>query len=112
MRIIRTKIPSDSHEIAVWQDLPPGDVDTGEPIDLVCNLHHLNQHECLVTKAKGVLSDEINIGIGFEAMRAGYRVMHYTVAAGSKSSRHGVYQKTVNGLDYYTVDLEEAASKL
>lgn len=112
MRLIGSRIPPESEEIAIWIDLDPSAEDTGEEIDTVCNLHHLNQHECRVTKAKGVLSDEVNVAIGLYALSKGYHVMHYEVAAGSKSSRRGVYQKTINGMDYYIVDLVAEAATL
>lgn len=112
MRLIATPIPAESHEIAIWPDLPPGDEDTGEPIETVCNLHHLTQYECRVTKAKGHLSDEINIAIGLKALELGYRIMHYTVKSGSGASHRGEYLKTVGDMDYYRVDLIKAAAEL
>lgn len=112
MRVIASRIPAESHEIAVWPDLPPGDEDTGEDIGVVCNLHHLNHHECMVTKAKGDLSEEVNVQIGLKALALGYQVMHYCVRAGAPSSRHARYVKTANGMDFYTVDLVTEASNL
>lgn len=110
MKIVEFPIPPGSHELAIWIDLPDSDTDTGEPIDTVCNLHHLSQHECVVTKAKGELSDEVNVAIGLKAYAMGYKVMHFKVPAGSKVSRWSVYEKTVNGMDFYRVDLVEAVA--
>jgi len=112
VRLIATPIPAGSHEVAIWLDLPPGIVDEGQPIDTVCNILRLSQYECIVTHAKGTLSDEVNIAIGLEAIRLGYKVMHYTVTEGTKSSHRGVHQKTVQGIDWYTVDLLAEAAKL
>jgi hypothetical protein len=98
--------------VAIWKSLPPGDVDEGQTIDVVCNIIQMNQYECIVTHALGHLSDEVNVAIGLKCIDLGYRTMHFAIAHGHKASRHGVFQKTVQGLDWYTVDLLAEASKL
>jgi hypothetical protein len=108
MRVINTPIPPGSHELAVWVDLPPSETDTGEPIDIVCNLIRVSDTECEVTKAKGNLSDDVNVAIGLMAARMGYTVMRFAVAAGGTSSRWAKYEYTRYGMDYYRVDLNEA----
>lgn len=110
MRIIATAIPPGSHELALWAGLPPGDVDTGEDIDLVCNLHHLSQDECVVTKAKGDLSDEANIEIGLLAHEMGYKTLHFKVRHGTKVSHWARFEKTVGGMDFYRVELDGAVA--
>jgi hypothetical protein len=108
MRVVETPIPAGSHELAIWPNLTDSDTDTGEPIVTVCNLHRLSQHECIVTKAHGELSDEINIAIGLKAYTLGYRTMHFKVAHGSPASHWAKFEKAVNGMDFYRVDLVEA----
>lgn len=98
--------------MAIWKNLPTGDVDEGQAIDVVCNIIHLNQHECVVTHAMGNLSDAVNVAIGLKCIDLGYRIMHFAVAHNQKASRHGMFQKTAQGLDWYTVDLLDEASKL
>lgn len=110
MRIIESPIPPGSHELAIWPDLPDSDTDTGEPIVTVCNLHHLSQYECVVTKAHGELSDDINIAIGLKAYAMGYKVLHFKVSQGAGVSHWAVYGKTVGGMDYYRVDLCDAVA--
>tara|TARA_R110002072_G_scaffold162798_3_gene315049 strand:+ start:1656 stop:2009 length:354 start_codon:yes stop_codon:yes gene_type:complete len=112
MRIIEYPIPVGSHELAIWPDLPDSDTDNGEPIVTVCNLHHLSQDECVVTKAHGVLSDEINIAIGLKAHAMGYKVIHFKVPKGKHVSRWATFEKTINGMDFHRVDLELAISAL
>jgi hypothetical protein len=112
MRLIATRIPARSWQVAIWTGLPPGYIDEGQPIDTVCNILHMNPDECMVTHAMGDLSDEVNVAIGMEAIRHGYKFMHYAVAAGTKSSHRAVYQKTVQGMDWYMVDLLAEAEKL
>jgi len=112
MRIIATPIPPGSHELAIWPELDAGDADTGEPIDTVCNLHQLNQYECVATKAHGRLSDAINIAIGLKAIDLGYNVLHMQVAEGTTVSHWAKYEKTVNGMDFYKVDLVAAVKTL
>ena len=108
MRVINKPIPPGSHELAVWVDLPPSETDTGEPIDIVCNLIRVSDTECEVTKAKGNLSDDVNIALGLMAESMGYTVMRFAVAAGGPSSRWAKYEYTRYGMDYYRVDLDEA----
>lgn len=110
MKIVEFPIPPGSHELAIWLDLADSDTDTGEPIDTVCNLHHLSQYECVVTKAKGELCDAVNVLIGLKAHAMGYKTMHFCVAQGSTASRWAVFEKTVGGMDYYRVDLDEAVA--
>ena len=108
MRVITTPIPAGSHEIAIWTGLAPSDVDTGEQIDTVCNLHRISETECEVTKAHGDLSDAINVEIGLRARSMGYHTMRFAVTAGGFVSRWAVYEGTRNGMDYYRVDLVKA----
>jgi hypothetical protein len=92
--------------------LPPGNEDERQPIDVVCNIIHMNQYECIVTHAMGDLSDEVNVAIGLEAIRLGYRLMHWAVTHGATHSHRGKFQKTVQGMDWYTVDLLAEAATL
>ena len=108
MRVINTLTPPGTREIAVWADLPASDVDTGEIIDVVCNLWPVTETECLITKAKGDLSDAVNIAIGLAARELGYEVMRFTAAEGQQVSRWAKYEYTRYGMDYYRVDLDEA----
>ena len=108
MKIVISQIPNGSHELSIWPDLPDSDADTGEPIVTVCNLHHLSQDECVVTKAHGELSDAINVEIGLKAHALGYKVLHFKVSAGTPVSHWAVFEKTVNGMDFYRVDLDKA----
>ena len=110
MRIIATPIPHGSHELAIWPDLPDSDRHDGEPIVTVCNLHHLSQDECVVTKAHGVLSDDINVAIGLKAYSMGYKTLHFEVPHGNPVSRWAKFEKTVNGMDFHRVDLVEAVA--
>lgn len=110
MRLIATAIPANSHEIAVWNDLPPSSEDSGEPIDLVCNLHHVSSQECRVTKAKGDLTDRTNIEIGLYAHSLGYKVMRFCVAHGSPASHWAIFEYTENNMDFYRVELDEAVA--
>jgi hypothetical protein len=105
VKCIETDIPPGSGELAFWLNLPPGDKDTGEPIDTVCNRWHLDQHECRITKAMGTLTEEVLVEIAIRAANKGYHYMHFEVAHGSPASHWAEYQKTVDGMDYYTVDL-------
>ena len=111
MRVIETPIPAGSHELAIWPDLPDSDTDTGEPIGTVCNLHHLSQDECVVTKAHGELSDAINVDIGLKAHALGYKVLRFKVSAGTPVSHWATFEKTVNGMDFYRVDLVKAIAQ-
>lgn len=92
--------------------MPPGDIDEGQPIDTVCNILRMTPHECVVTHAHGVLSDEINTLIGMQAIKLGYKWMHYAVTHGSPSSHRASFQKTEEGMDWYTVDLIDQASRI
>ena len=110
MRSVLTPIPAGSEEIAIWHDLPPGP-DTGEPIDLVCNLWRLSPTECAVTKAKGEMTDAANIEIGIRAYQQGYQRLHFTVAHGHKPSHWAQFVKTENGMDHYLVELGPAIQR-
>lgn len=112
MRLIASRIPPGSHEVAIWSDLPPGAVDEGQPIDVVCNILHMNQYECIVTHALGDLSDEVNVAIGLKCIALGYRLMHFSVSCGTKPSHRAKFQKTAGGMDWYTVDLLAEAATL
>ena len=112
MRIIASRIPPGSHEVAIWTELPPGDVDEGQAIDTVCNIIRMNQYECIVTHALGDLSDEVNVAIGLKCIELGYRLMHFAVTEGTKHSHRGKLQKTAQGMDWYTVDLLAEAETL
>ena len=112
MRIIATRIPPGSHEVAIWANLPPSDVDEGQPIDAVCNILRMNQYECIVTHAKGDLSDETNVALGLLCLDMGYHWMHFAVSKGHTVTRHGVLQKTAQGMDWYTVDLVKVAEQV
>ena len=112
MRIIVSRIPPGSHEVAIWTGLPPGDEDEGQAIDTVCNIIHMNQYECIVTHAMGDLSDEVNVTLGLKCIELGYRLMHWAVTHGAAHSHRGKFQKTAQGMDWYTVDLLKEAKTL
>ena len=112
MRLVATPIPDGSHELAIWPHLPPGDTDTGEDIVTVCNLHRITERECMVTKAHGELSDEINVEIGIKAIALGYELLQLKVRKGTQVSRWLTYWKTEDGMDFYTCDLMRALAKL
>lgn len=112
MRIIATQIPDGSHELAIWPYLPPGDVDTGEEITTVCNLHRISDDICMVTKAHGDLSDEINVSVGLKALSLGYKFLQIKVRSGVKVSRWMTYWKTEDNMDYYKCNLEQALAQL
>ncbi len=66
--------------------------------DLGCN-------ECRLHLVSGVLNDEIN-GLVMELVRSlGFERIQFEVPEGSNASRHAMYDKTVDGLDRYVVEL-------
>jgi hypothetical protein len=103
--MIAERIPARSYELAFWLDSPPGYIDTGEAIDTVCNVHHLSQHDCRITKAMGKLTEDVLVAIARFCHSKGYKFMSFEVTKGHKASHWADYQKTVGGMDYYTVDL-------
>jgi hypothetical protein len=112
VRIIVSRIPPGSHEVAIWTGLQPVCIDEGQPIDVVCNIIHMDQYECIVTHALGDLSDEVNVAIGLKCIELGYRLMHWAVTHGAAHSHRGRFQKTAQGMDWYTVDLIAEAKTL
>jgi hypothetical protein len=66
--------------------------------DLGCN-------ECRLHLASGVLNDEIN-GLVMELVQSmGFERIQFEVPEGTSASRHAMYEKTVDGLDRYVVEL-------
>lgn len=113
MKVTVEPIKNGAHAVRVWlnehDDSAP---DSGADIDTMAVIEPLNQYECEVSLTLGALSDDVNVRIGFKALELGYRVLHFRRAAGGPASRWAKYQKTVNGMDYYTVDLLEASAML
>lgn len=112
MKVTVTQVRDSSHGVRVWLNEDDGTPDSGAEIDAMALIEPLNQYECEVTLTKGELNDEANIRIGLEALALGYRVLHFHRSAGGPASRWATYVKTVDGMDYYRVDLLDAAAKI
>jgi hypothetical protein len=112
VKVTVAPIRDNSHGVRIWLKEEDGTPDSGADIDTMAVLEPLSQYDCEVTLTKGELSDEANIRIGLKALALGYHRLHFHRAAGGPVSRWAKYQKTVNGMDYYTVDLRAAAAEL
>jgi len=67
--------------------------------------------ECRLHSVTGVLNQEINQAM-FEFVRGlGYKRAQFEVPAGTAASRLATYQKTADGLDRYTVELDSGATE-
>jgi len=105
MKLTAIPINNGSHALRIWFGEEGDTGDSGEDIDTMAVLERLSENECEVILTKGRLSDEANIRIALKAIELGYKKLHFLRSSGGPASHWAEYQKTVNGMDYYTVDL-------
>lgn len=110
MRLVATPIPTGSHGLRVWPDLPPGDTepDGGPPYAFACNLIRISDDECELSQAIGAMSNRVVIQIGLTAIKLGYKRMTFRRAEGLMATRWAKYSHTADGMDHYSVDLVKA----
>lgn len=112
MRLTANLLHPNSYAVRIWPDAPPGIGWAKGSYSTVCVIEPINQYECKVAPCLGILSDAVNVEIGLKCIELGFRVMHFQVEEGTKVSHRAAYQKTANGMDYYTVDLLNEAATL
>jgi len=105
VKLTATPLRDGSHGIRIWLHEDGSDGDSGADIDTMAVLEPLSQHECEITLTHGTLNDEANVLIALKAIEMGFKVLHFHRSAGGPASHWAEYKKTVDGMDYYTVDL-------
>lgn len=112
MRITANLLRPNSYAVRVWPNAYPGIGWAPGKYSTVCVIEPLTQHECQIAPCLGILTEEINVGLGLKCIELGFKTLHFQVEEGTCVSRHAKYQKTVGGMDYYTVDLLYEAANL
>jgi len=65
----------------------------------------LGLKECRIHLVQGHLNDHMNRQLFHWVKSQGYKRAQFEVPTGTPASRLATYEKTVDGLDHYTVDL-------
>lgn len=114
MKIVTKPIPDKSHSILVWRDLTPGEglPDDKASYDFCCNLDHIDEDTCEVSRAMGDLDDQVNILIGKVAIKLGYKKLIFHRSIGGPATHWATKVSSGDGFDYYEVDLVEAQKVL
>ncbi|QIB67186.1 hypothetical protein [Kineobactrum salinum] len=108
MEITSTPIRDKSNAFRVFFDKALTADGRPAPIDVVGLLEHVDDDVCEVTLTKGDLSNEVNIEIGLEAIRLGYKKLEFHRSMGGLATRWATLVRRADGMDYYHVDLEKA----
>lgn len=105
MKLLIEPVPHGSHAFRGWRDVPPGDHDTGEPIDVVGLIQRISGDECKIAMTKGELTRGMLLLLVDKARLLGYQKLIFARAGTGAISRWATLVRCEDGLSVYEVDL-------
>lgn len=96
MKLLLTDVPEGSHAFRGWFDVPAGDTDTGEAIDVVGLLERVDKDTCRVAMTKGRLSRGMLQLLVWRAKELGYSTLYFSRSI-DMSLRHFAEKEEQNG---------------
>jgi len=109
VKITHEALPSGSYLLRGFLDgHTPGESD----IDLVVVLTDKGEGVCSLVAAKGDMTDDGNLALGWKAYELGFKRIEFCALKGKPVTRWAKQVGTGPVYDFYTVDLESAIAQL